>query len=238
MHIRLLGIGFFVLTILFNPHAIIAQSKAPLEIHNIAPNIFVYTTYHTYKGELFPANGLFVVSSQGVIIVDSPWDTTQFQPLLDTIYSISGKKAVISIGTHFHDDRIGGIDFFKQNGISTYTSRYTDSILQARSIPRSAFHFERDTVFQMGDTEFRTFYPGPGHTQDNIVIWFPKQKILYGGCLIKTTSDSNLGNTADGDTKEYVQSVRKVKRKYSDAKLVIPGHKQWGGIELVQHTLM
>ena len=230
-------IRLFVFTIIFNQNGVFAQPKVPLEIHPIAPNFYVYTTYHTYKGELFPANGLFIVSSEGVIIIDSPWDTTQFQRLLDTIHSISNKKAVLSIATHFHDDRIGGITFFNTNGISTYTSLLTDSIAASKSIPRAANHFDSDTIFHIGDMEFRTFYPGAGHTRDNIVIWFPKQKILYGGCLIKTPLDSNLGNTDDGDIKEYAQSVGKVLHKFSSARWVVPGHKQWGGIELVKYTL-
>ena len=38
----------------------------------------------------------------------------------------------------------------------------------------------------MGQHAFQTYYGGQGHTPDNIVIWFDKEKILYGGCLVKS----------------------------------------------------
>lgn len=42
-----------------------------------------------------------------------------------------------------------------------------------------------DTVFRIGNYTFETFYPGEGHTADNIMIWFSAEKILYGAYLIK-----------------------------------------------------
>jgi hypothetical protein len=47
----------------------------------------------------------------------------------------------------------------------------------------------------------------------------------------------NLGNTADGDLKAYPNTLRLVLRKFSGAKIVIPGHGDFGGIELINHSL-
>jgi metallo-beta-lactamase class B len=80
-------------------------------------------------------------------------------------------------------------------------------------------------------------YPGIGHTTDNVVAWLPKQKILFGGCLVKSLDAQSLGNTSDGDLMAFPVTLKKIKAAYQNAKIVVPGHGDWGGLELVDHTL-
>ena len=47
---------------------------------------------------------------------------------------------------------------------------------------------------------------------------------------------TNLGNTADGDVKAYPAAIDYLMAKFQDAKIVIPGHGQLGGFELIGHT--
>ena len=46
---------------------------------------------------------------------------------------------------------------------------------------------------------FEVFYPGAGHTQDNLVVWIPEAKLLFGGCLIKEERARHIGNVTDAD---------------------------------------
>jgi metallo-beta-lactamase class B len=81
------------------------------------------------------------------------------------------------------------------------------------------------------------YYFGAAHTTDNIVVWIPTEQILFAGCMAKSLNSQNLGNTADGDLKAYPETLRKVIAKFPDARIVIPGHGQYGGIEVLKHTL-
>lgn len=81
------------------------------------------------------------------------------------------------------------------------------------------------------------FYPGEGHSPDNIVVWLPEYKVLFGGCLVKELDSKGLGNTTDANLEQWPISINKVLEKYPDAEVVIPGHGNWGGIELIEHTL-
>ena len=83
----------------------------------------------------------------------------------------------------------------------------------------------------------QTYYPGEGHTKDNIVIWLPKQKILDGGCFVKSTDTDNIGNIADANVKQWPQSIKNVMDKFPDAEYVIPGHQGWMAKNALQHTL-
>jgi metallo-beta-lactamase class B len=96
----------------------------------------------------------------------------------------------------------------------------------------------KDTVFNVGQYAFETYYPGQGHTADNIVIWFKKEKILYGGCLIKGLDDETLGYLGDANEAEYATTVKRVQKKYSQPKFVIITHSEGSNPKTVAHTLM
>lgn len=213
------------------------QDNKQLRIRHLTDNFYVYTTYKDLNGYSFPSNSMYLVTENGVVLFDTPWDTTQFQPLLDSISVRHGKKVVMAITTHYHDDRTAGLEFLKQQGIKTYSSKHTYDLCKEHNEKQAAFYFENDTVFNMGNYTFETYYAGEGHTKDNIVIWFDPYKILYGGCLIKSTENKNLGNIADANLKEWAPTIKKVIKKYPKPKFVIPGHFGWASNKGLQHTL-
>ena len=54
----------------------------------------------------------------------------------------------------------------------------------------------------------KVFYPGPGHTSDNITVGIDGTDIAFGGCLIKDSKAKSLGNLGDADTEHYAASAR------------------------------
>jgi len=96
--------------------------------------------------------------------------------------------------------------------------------------------FTKDTTFTVGNYSFRTFYPGAGHTKDNIVIWVPKPRVLYGGCFVKSTEATDLGNLSDADPAAWAASIRRVMAAFPDPAFVIPGHLDWTDKESLSHT--
>ena len=189
---------------------------AKLKISHLAGDFFIYTTYNTYQESQVPANGMYVVTNKGVVMFDTPWDTTQFQPLLDSIKLRHNKMVVMCIATHWHSDKTAGLEYYRQQGIKTYTTVLTDELSKRNDKKRAEFLMTKDTVFNIGQYYFRTFYPGQGHTVDNIVIWFKQEKILYGGCLIKGADDDNLGYLGDGNVMEYASTLRKVQKEFRE----------------------
>ena len=213
------------------------QANRTLIITQLTGDFYVYTTFNEYKGSRIPANGTYLVTNAGVVLFDTPWDTTQFQPLLDSIRIKHHQRVVLCLATHFHEDRTGGLDYYRRQNIKTYTTRQTDNLSKASGKPRAEFLISRDTTFTIGQYSFQTYYPGHGHTPDNIVIWFEKQKILHGGCLIKSTEDHDLGNLGDADVTKYATTVKNVMAKCRNPKFVVPGHSGWSSVESLSHTL-
>jgi metallo-beta-lactamase class B len=179
---------------------------------------------------------MYLITDNGAILFDTPWDTTQFQPLLDSIKAKHNKNAVLCIATHFHEDRTGGLEYYKQWGIKTYTTRQTDELSSKRGMKKAEFLIATDTFFRVAQYSFQTYFPGHGHAPDNIVIWFEKEKILYGGCLIKSVEDDNLGNLSDASVKDYAATLKNVQNKCKSPEYIITGHGDWTSTKSLDHT--
>lgn len=208
-----------------------------LKIQHLTSGFYVYESFGTYMGQRIGANGMYLVSNDGVVMFDTPWDTAQFQNLLDSIYARHHKPVVLCIATHFHEDRSAGLEFYRNKGIKTFTTIKTDSISKVRGMKRAEYLMARDTTFKTGQYTFQIIYPGEGHTVDNIVIWFEKEKILYGGCLIKSAGAKTLGNLDDANKHAYAQTIRNIQSRCRNPKWIITGHDDWKDLSSLNHTL-
>ena len=228
-----------ILTLVFSLTNIFAQAeKEKLKISPLTGDFYIYTTYNTYKESQIPANGMYLVTNNGVVMFDTPWDTTQFQTLLDSIKLKHNKTVVMCFATHWHSDKTAGLEYYRQQGIKTYTTTLTDELSKKNNKKRAEFLMAKDTVFNTGQYTFETYYPGEGHTADNIVIWFKKEKILYGGCLIKGADDENLGYLGDANVTAYASTLQKVQKKCRKPKFIIVAHSDWKNINSLKHSLL
>ncbi|MBI1781399.1 MAG: BlaB/IND/MUS family subclass B1 metallo-beta-lactamase [Sphingobacteriales bacterium] len=224
---------------IFSITNIFAQAEEPkLKIVPLTGDFYIYTTYNIYEKSQVPANGMYLVTNNGVVMFDTPWDTTQFQPLLDSIKSRHNKPVVMAFATHWHSDKTAGLEYYRQQGIKTYTTVLTDELSKKNNKKRAEFLMTKDTVFSVGQYSFETYYPGEGHTTDNIVIWFKKEKILYGGCLIKGADAESLGYLGDANVTAYASTLINVQKKCRNPKFIIIAHSDWNNINSLKHSIM
>ena len=215
-----------------------AQTSSKLRFEKLTDSLYLYTTQQMYSGSLFPSNSLYLVTKEGVVLIDTPWDESQFQPLLDSIQKRHGQKVVMCIATHFHEDSTAGLEYYAGQGIATWSSRYTRDLCREHSFKEAQYVFEKDTVFNVGGYAFEAFYPGEGHTKDNITVWLAKDKVLYGGCLVKSHVNDGLGNIADANISAWDETIKRLMEKYRKPAFVVPGHFAWSrGHKALKHTL-
>ena len=226
------------ITFIFSLTNIFGQTnEAKLKISHLTGDFYIYTTYNTYEGSQIPANGMYLLTNNGVVLFDTPWDTTQFQPLLDSIKLRHNKNVTMCIATHWHSDRTEGLEYYKNKRIKTYTTSLTDELSKKNNKKRAEYLIEKDTIFNVGQYTFETYYPGQGHTADNIVIWFDNEKILYGGCLIKGADAENLGYLGDANETEYYATLKNVEKKFIIPKYIIISHSEWDNINSLKHSI-
>jgi len=213
------------------------QGTPEVKIEKLKDNLYVYTTYNTFNGTKYAANAVYLVTSKGVVVIDSPWGEEKFKNFTDEIYKRHGKKVIMNIATHSHDDRAGGLEYFKSLGAKTYSTKMTDSILAKDNKPRAQYTFDNNKSFKVGKDEFQVYYPGKGHTADNVVVWFPKDKVLVGGCIIKSGDSKDLGFLGEAYVNDWTQSVHNIQKKFPNVQYVVAGHDDWKDQTAIQHTL-
>jgi glyoxylase-like metal-dependent hydrolase (beta-lactamase superfamily II) len=239
----------------------VIQIDEELSIKEIDTNIYLVS--HSFPWQ---SNSLVIKFTNGkYLFIDTPITNEATEKLVNWLAERdSVKMKITAINTHFHNDRLGGNGYLSKIGSTIYGSDLTVKLLKERGLgngtldmykdpslkkyydywqnakltpPTNVFSLKEGLILTFDKATFEVFYPGPGHTPDNVVVYYPKKKILYGGCIIKTFSANSKGNIGDADLSNWYSSVNNILTKYPDAVLVIPGHGPEGGKELISHTM-
>jgi metallo-beta-lactamase class B len=168
-----------------------AVNLAPdVAVRQIDANLWMHTSTKRFPGdEIIPSNGLLDITGNEIILIDTAWNDRQTREICDWAAASLGRHVKMAIVTHAHSDRIGGVGYLHAQHIPVFGLKMTADIASKRNVPGSdqTFTLPIGTTTQLEGLEL--FYLGPGHAPDNIVIWFAAQRILFGGCLIKSASD-------------------------------------------------
>jgi glyoxylase-like metal-dependent hydrolase (beta-lactamase superfamily II) len=214
----------------------LAQKVRSLEIRELAQGVYLHTSYKQIEGYgLVDSNGLIVVDGGQAFIIDTPWSEEATESLLSWI-SDKGYVAVASVSTHSHEDRTAGIGLLNSKMVPTYTFELTKSLLirEGKPVP---IHTFKGNDYTLGNGDIELYFPGAGHTVDNIVAWLPKSKILFGGCIVRSHEWESLGYVGDASINSWANSIRNIKAKKYDIKMIVPGHGSVGKSDILDHTI-
>ena len=201
----------------------------------VSPNVWIHTTTHVLDGiGFYPANGAIVVGNNEALLIDTGWGDADASTILAAWDRLGKPPVTQALVTHFHSDRVGGIGLLTKRGIPVYGNPLTIGLAldAGLPVPRPLHEVEKSKQ-RLGTVE--VFYPGSGHTIDNIVVWVPSDGILFGGCLVKAMTAPDLGNLADAVVPAYPETIGHVMSTYRPRR-VIPGHGTIAGDSL-SHTL-
>lgn len=237
--------------------ALLLPSPPPtgLTVEPIAPDTWVATDHDFHASRVLVAR----MPDATAVIVSSPFEDVNATRLLTWIRTHLEPARIVAINTHFHFDGTGGNAAFERAGVMTWSSDrtrdlvlaqgqrlkrlvwkgLTDPALRARMErfePRPArqiFPFADGKTFDFGGERVVVAFPGEAHSSDNMVVWFPRRAILFGGCMIKP--GDSLGYLGAANLKTWPAAVRALQRY--GARIVVAGHARWGGPELLDRTL-
>ena len=203
----------------------------------ISDNAYVHVSYADLpKFGRFPSNGLIFINGSEAFLFDTPVTDSLTMDLVSWIKNSMKLKIIGFVPNHWHVDCIGGLGFLLQQNIESYANQMTIDIAKSKGLPIPKYGFKDSLQLKLGDKLICCYYLGAAHTMDNIVVWIPSEQILFAGCMIKSAGSKDLGNTVDGDLIAYPETIDKLKEKFPTAKIVIPGHGEFGGFELIKHT--
>ncbi len=230
-----------------SPAALTASTTPPstsdskrddVRFSQLSPTVWMHTSMRDVPAfGLTPANGLIVIDGDHSILVDTAWNDEQTAAILDWATLTLKKPVKLAVFTHAHADKMGGVGIVRKRGIQTYALALSNQLaIKRRLTPaETALELRADGPSQtLGP--LTVFYPGAGHTEDNIVVNVEGAGILFGGCLIRPGGSNNLGNTADGNIQQWAKTTEAVAAKFPDSKIVVPSHGPPAGRELLDHT--
>ncbi|MCH1931296.1 DIM/SIM/IMP family subclass B1 metallo-beta-lactamase [Shewanella sp. A25] len=211
--------------------ALAAEATPEIKIEKLEEGVYLHTSFIEYQGSFVEKQGLVMVDQRQAYILDTPTTAVDTEKLVNWLKA-QGFTIGASFSTHFHSDSAGGIEWLNAQAIPTYASELTNTLLkkQGQAQARHTFNGER---FWLVKDKIEIFYPGPGHTQDNEVVWLPEHRILFGGCFVKP---DGLGYLGDANVAAWPTSAQKLLSKYADAKWVVPSHSEIGDVSLLQRT--
>ena len=216
-------------------------------IREIVPNIFVETEYHG-------ANVAFIVTGQGVILIDSPMLPKEAAHWRAEITNRTDEEIFYIINTVHHRAHVIGNQYFptaavvaherawkemKSYGDSFRTrllNMYRDRMPEAVEVWQEELEiilpevtFSGRTVLHHGDIEIHLI-PVGGHTPATTVVYLPQQRLLFAGDVVVTNRPPFL---SQGNTKEWLDALTYLRKLEYD--ILVPGHGELTGKEATEN---
>jgi len=181
-------------------------------------------------------NSLVYVGPDHVTVVGATWTPQTAELLAGEIRKVTPKPITEVIDTNHDLDRAGGNAYFKSIGAKIVSIALTKDLLRGEgeaSVRQTKSFFPDypdvpivlpDQVypgdFSLQNGAVRGLYLGPSHKPDDIFVYFPEEKVLYGGCILKEA----LGNMDGADLVGYPKTLQKLKDLHLDITTVVAGH--------------
>ncbi len=213
------------------PSALAQTAPAP---QKIGQDLYAYISDNDGSG-----NSTFLVTPEGILVVDTGLNALEGQKLLAAIRSISPRPIRYIINTHYHPDHQGGNGAVGPDAMvitTEYTRERTESLLTA--LPpqqRKAFRLANLiispalTIF-LGGYRVEVFFPGKGHTSGDAIVYFPQQQAVALGDLFMHGSSPAMDA---GSVENWIKALDQVLSKPVQA--AVPGHFALGTKEDVKY---
>ena len=185
----------------------------------------------------------FVVTSDGIVMIDTPFKPSE-AVLWRGELSKKGEVRYI-VNTDHHPDHATGNGFYSGVVVGHHGTREkfltTENFLEeARSIDPSAamimkgYQARKPTItfgdslnIYVGEQMFQLIHT-PGHTENTIAVFVPKERVLFTGDTVCT---EGLPSLSQSDLIGWLQSLRALKK--IDADIVVPGHREVGDMRSI-----
>jgi len=238
----LLALLFF--TVIMNAHAADSLTiKKDYPVSKLSDRIYVIygpVGEPTKANQGFRNNAIFVVTKDGVVVMDPGTSIHVGNMILKKIKTITDKPVVAIFNSHIHGDHWLGNQAFKQANpkiniyahtkmiklanegegkrwIKLFNAATGNAVIGTKAvIPNRAV--KDGDVIKIGELNFRIHHTGSAHTNNDIMIEVVEEKAILTGDIIRV----GLVGITNASFKGNIKAIdRALKTK---AKLFIPGH--------------
>ena len=182
----------------------------------------------------------FVVTAEGVVLIDSGGTYQGAQNIEILIKRVTDKPVVTVINTGGQDHRWLGNGYFKKQGaqiiasekaVIDQNSRAQDQFIMLGNLVGNEVISDTNAVyadktfaeqfsFEMGETIFEIYHSGQAHTPGDSYVWLPQKEVMFTGDIVYV--ERMLGVGTQSNSKSWIrvfETMAAYKPKY-----LIPGH--------------
>lgn len=195
-----------------------APAGAPVrEIAKLAGEIYRFRNANHYS--------VFAVTPAGVIVTD-PINADAARWLRAEIARRFNQPVRYLVYSHDHADHIAGGEVFADTAVVVAHDNAKAVIVGERrptAVPQVTFS-ERQTI-ELGGTVVELSYVGKNHSDNSIVMRFPRERLLFAVDFIPVNSYS-FRDFPDAYMPDWIESLRRVEAM--DFDVLVPGHGALG----------
>ncbi|MBN1273767.1 MAG: MBL fold metallo-hydrolase [Candidatus Aminicenantes bacterium] len=206
------------------------QEPNPVTIHKIRGNI-----YELRGGS--GANSACMVTEKGIFVFDAKMDVESAQAMKKKIREVSDIPVTDIILTHSDGDHIQGLPGFPQ-GLTIISHRNTRQHIDQynsenkANLPLPSMTFTESLTIHSGETAFELYYYGPAHTNGDIIIYFPQEKVAILGDLYFKNRDPLIHMHKNGSSFGLAHALEQILAL--DADIFLSGHSEPAAREDIQ----
>jgi cyclase len=173
-----------------------------------------------YEIEGDGGNVAVYITNEGVILVDDKFEY-DFNDIVDKVKSVTNQPIKYVLNTHHHGDHTGSNAKFPPTTelISHVNAR--KNMIDGKQPGAPRVTFTQETAVFLGGKEVRARYFGRGHTNGDVMIYFPARKLLHTGDLMAGMSPL-IDYGGGGSLVEWSATLDEALKLDFDT--VIPGH--------------
>lgn len=218
-------LGPLAVTVLLGAGGVVAQQPPPAvrEITKLSGEVYRFRNNNHYS--------MFAVTPAGIIATDpiSPEAAEWLKAELTRRFNQPVRYVVYS---HDHADHISGGQVFADTAIVIAHENAKQAIIgEKRPTAVPAVTFTDRLTLELGGTVVELAYVGRNHSDNSIVMRFPKERLLFAVDFIPVETVA-FRDFPDAYVEDWIDSLKQV--EFMDFDVLVPGHGPLGRREHVR----
>ena len=191
-------------------------TPAPAQVSKIGPDLYAYISQNDSS-----ANSTFLITGQGILVVDTGLNEVEGRKILAEIRKISPLPVRYIVNTHYHPDHRGGNSTVGPQATVLGTPFTLKQLAEGTAANSSSdkIAFDKQLTLYFGGHEIDIYFPGPAHTMGDAVVYFPAERAVATGDLFLTNSCPAMDQ---GDMENWISALDSILQLPVNS--VVPGH--------------
>jgi metallo-beta-lactamase class B len=226
--------SIIVASLLFST-SVAKATEGGISMYPLIGSVYVAEDSHYAK-----TNYAVYIGAGSVTVIGAGWSPDTAELLAKEIRNVTDKPIRNVILPDHDPEYTGGSAYWKRIGATITSTELTEAVLKREWDKTGEFtrkHFPTypslplvlptktcKNDFTLENGAIHGFYLGPSHNEDDIFVYFPKEKVLYAGSILK----EHLGNLVFANLEQYPKTLVRLRQLGLQIDKIISGH--WSAV--------